>query len=307
MSSTPGTPKGTEGDAESGDARRAMPPSTAPVPSRGWEQQPQGAYDAVDSGGWGGPNPGPMTGPIPRIRRGPATPSPRNRGDRGDRGIGSADEREHGRRRPAPGEAAEPRTEPRDTRDTQDAQESLFGPPKRGAAPGRAHESPARPVDSRAPETSAATWAATAPETSQASGESEASEALRSAPTPTRSDMSGAPEPPEPPESPRPFDAPARRRPEPDTADLPIQAEPAAAPRGGSFSRYLLPQLLPVTFWLVIAWVVVEELVPFALSVSGGAPAGALLLQLALTLVKVAALGCLARVVLEACDRAFHR
>ncbi len=64
-SHTPPTPTGSEDDRSTAGAR----PADAPVAS-GWFRQPLSAYESGDSGGWGGPNSGSDTGPIPRIRHG---------------------------------------------------------------------------------------------------------------------------------------------------------------------------------------------------------------------------------------------
>ncbi|MDO5712392.1 MAG: hypothetical protein Q4P32_11715 [Micrococcales bacterium] len=81
------------------------------------------------------------------------------------------------------------------------------------------------------------------------------------------------------------------------------QTDPSAQRAG--FSRYLTPRLLPVTFWLVVTYLVLDGAIPIIWAAAGGTPLAPLLGPILVALVKIVALGCLARVVLEACDHAY--
>ncbi len=303
MSSTAGTPRGSDGDPETAADRAVRPaPSVgadapqasqaprapqapgAPSPSQGWERQPQTSYEAGDSGGWGGPNPGPVTGPIPRIRREPVRDTANETAGR------SADEREHDRAPTAGARERRPDSAPSAAGHPGDAQPPVAATPRPTSPPtGPDAATPAAPE--------AAPSSAPAPPSRP---EPVASDAVTPASRPTPSPHAET-------RSQRGPDTRPDPRREPPTADLPIQAAPTTPTlTRGSFSRYVLPQLLPVTFWLVMAYLVLDGVWTLML-LAGAAPLSALVGPALLVGLKIIALGCLARVVLEACDRAFHR
>lgn len=267
MANTPRTPTGSGDDpatdgAQGVDGARPGSPDGPAAPSRGWDRQPQAAYDAGDSGGWGGPHPNPMTGPIPRIRRDapPAAP-PRE----GDTPGSSADERQHGRQPTAP----------------------------TTAAPGLLDRSPA-----------AAPEPPSAPRPETGHGNTGHGHGGHGTTEPRITGQQNAARDTAPHHAARDT---RRHQQEPLTADLPVQPDPGAPLTRGAFSRYVLPQLLPVTFWLFIAYLLVEGVTTIALATNSGVTGSEVLGVSLLVGFKIVALGCVARVVLEACDRAFHR
>ena len=198
MSHTSHTPAGSDREPSN-----AGPPPGHAGPAPGWAQQPLSAYERGDSGGWGGPDSGPPTGPIPRIRRG--------------------------------------------------------SPPVRRARTSQASrpEAPAGPTSVGEHVPAASTQTATA----------QIGPATRS--TPTAQPRPGTP-------------------------------KPERHPKG--FSSRVATELAPITFWLVLAYLVLDFVQTLLAFLAGGP-----LIALIGGLVKVVAFACLARVVLETCERVAGR
>lgn len=250
-----------EGRSSVGGVRSPRPDDDARV-APGWEQQSMASYEAADSGGWGGPRAAALTGPVPRIRR-----------------------RDEPGELPEPGERdeyLEPQTSEPEPSDSDAVATTTFGAPPQ--TPDRAGLNNTALHDNEPHDTGRAGGATH----TQARHDDNPHDDNRAAPA-DESD-----------------DGEEWRRYSAAQAAAPPSTFGVRSGRAPGFARRVTASLAPIAFWLIVGYLIVD----FAAGVYAlgsvaalGTPPdlGLTIVTVVAGLLKVVALGALARLGLEAC------
>lgn len=327
------------------------PATSSDTPAPGWSDQPMASYDEAYSGGWGGPVHQAATGPIPRLRgpgdadadRRPADdPGPVDDAapDHRSRSVGEMLPPEGHREAATRGHGSEPESSAASAAgDDQGATVSSTDSVSLSDTVSASDTASSSDTVS-ASDTVYSTDTASSSDTVYSSGHSTYSSGhSTSTVTPPVGDRSlnggaaGHQQTPSRASSPRPASAPATGASEDPAssrlARMPSEEEYSSAsspapsrlapdsawaerPRPEGFVRFVTPQLAPIVFWLVVAYLVLgylSDVYTFAFVAGQGLPIGltGALLVVVVGLFKVVALAALARIGLEACVRIVSR
>ena len=249
-----------------GGVRSPRPADDATV-APGWQHQSIESYEAADSGGWGGPGAAALTGPVPRIRR------ERDERDGGDREPAGGARREPLEPQASEARLSEPEPEPSDSDDVAIA--TFATPP----------QAPQRPHDTGRAGDAADTYAH--------HGENAHHDPAHD--NPAHDDPADAGD-----------DGEEWRRYSAAQAAAPPSTFGARSGRAPGFARRVTASLAPITFWLIVGYLVVDFAAGvYALgSVAALGPSsdlGLVIVTVVAGLLKVVALAALARLGLEAC------